>query len=230
MSSLPNTEDLVWLFAPNQMPPTDYFAIATITNLSPLRVAFEGNVDVNGNPVETPQAMMTWRNLDLIVGDRVIMIQVGDTWVVAGVIDGVGRQTSRYTWARTANGVATGIYDHFGTPSTTPWSTGSLTGGAQSMSRITITKTCHIDLWAQCNGQANLRFIFWSNGITPYEEHIPQTSQGGGVFQNAIHWSGVALAGEIFDMNIRNSFTGTLNFAMKTFCTFSDIVPLIVQT
>lgn len=231
MVSIDSAHDLLTNISPNEDVPTEPFGLATVTNAIPLYVAWEGDIDDAGNSYYTPQAYACLDDYSPVVGDRVLMLHTGNTWTCLGSINGVhGMQCSRYTWGRTANGILTAGYDNFGTPSTTPWSTGSTTGGAQSMSRITITKACHIDLWAQCSGQANLRFVFYSNGVTPYEEHIPATSQGGGVYGAAIHWSGLVIPGELLDMNLRNSAAGTLNYVMKTFATFTDAVPVVAQT
>ncbi len=220
---------LVERLDPNEVPGDDPYAIAWVTSLSPLRVAFEGNVDASGNLVETPQALVALSTYSPAVGSRVLLSKVGGTWVIMGSIDSPGDNYSRYHVARTANGVASLAYDQFGTPPTTPWSTGSLTGGAQSMSRTTITKDCHLDLYANLSGEGAIRFIFWSNGTGAHGQSVGEVQQGGGVFEEGLMWSGLALAGELFDLNFRNTFTGALNYTARTWWTFRDAHTVVGQ-
>jgi hypothetical protein len=64
----------------------DSFALATVQQLSPLYVAFEGQIDDNGNPLVTQVALVTLADYYPVVGDRVLLARVGKTWVVLGEI------------------------------------------------------------------------------------------------------------------------------------------------
>jgi hypothetical protein len=64
----------------------DSFALATVQQLSPLYVAFEGQFDDNGNPLVTQVALVPLDSYNPFVGDRVVLARVGKTWVIVNSI------------------------------------------------------------------------------------------------------------------------------------------------
>jgi hypothetical protein len=160
------------------------------------------------------------------VGDVVALLGVPGSWLIVGKVGGVGIGYARYAWSRTGLGIASLAFTNIGTPPNTPWSTGSLSG---QTAIITVTKTCHIDLWASVfNGQFGLRLTYVTASQSPVHDEGP-TSIGGGLYNQAAHFSGLLIAGEILKIDCRNEAGGLQDLHANSFMTFTDAVYTVAQ-
>lgn len=223
---------LLTTLQPDDSPPEDPYAIATITSVNPVYVAFEGNVDDTGTPIQTPQTMTCLSPYTPLLGDRVLMLHVGHTWVIIGSLSNAGIPYARYVTARTANAIAAGAYDTPPAVPSNPWSTSSTFSDPNTWSRITILKPCHIDYYCEFSGsgggtfsEMQLRLFTATMQATTAQAATP----GGGIYQGVVSYSGLMNTGEILDVILRNTGVGTTNIVYRTWVTFADATPLIAQ-
>lgn len=229
--ALDSAIDLLTTLQPDDSPPEDPYALGYIeyTDATTNYVSFEGNVDDNGARVYTPQNIGSLSSYDPIVGDRVLLLRVGHTWVILGAIEKQGITYARYAVGRSAVGIVAGAYDIPPAVPSNPWSTSSTFSDPNTWSRITILKPCHIDyttIWSGTGGsysEMQLRTLAQASTVQ-------STTPGGGLFQGIISYSGLLVAGETLDVILRNTGTATTTITYRTFVTFTDANPLVAQT
>jgi hypothetical protein len=150
-------------------------------------------------------------------------------WVVTDIQTptSIRRTFSRYAWARTALGIAGLATTHIGTPPTTPWSTGANT---TTVTTVTFTSDCHVDIFATVfSGQFAIVSNFVTATATGTVTEGPNTS-GGGVYNQAMRYSGLALSGETFDFSVRNASASASDLHVKAWMTFCDAHWVVAQT
>lgn len=135
-------------------------------------------------------------------------------WTPFGMATG-----GRYRWQRAADGVANGAYCDIGTPSNTPWSTGSLSG---TNSNLTIIKPCHVDLVAAVNANGALIATICGQSYT-----VGPFTGGGGLYQQAITWSGMMNPGDTMTFTVRA--LAVVNLRANSTITFQDAVITVAQ-
>jgi hypothetical protein len=167
-----------------------------------------------------------------IVGAEAYLEKRGEhrtDWVITDVQnpgDRAGIPCSRYTFARTASGIAGTAFTDVGTPPSTTWSTGSV---STTHSLLTITKQCHLDLWLQWTNQFSISQTWTMAGNTFGGVHFAE-SQAGGAYFGSMHLSGLMDVGDVIDMQARNAIASLNNLIIKGVCTFTDITAGTIQT
>lgn len=130
------------------------------------------------------------------------------------------RPVYRCSWARTANGVATGAQMDFGAPPTNAWITGATT--VNTNSRFTMLKPGRVTLFGDVAGQ----FIpQMSLAGTPTWAGVAQTptSYSGGVYRTWYAWTFTLAAGDLVTMFCRNVAAGASNLVSTWWAEFEDV-------
>jgi len=145
-------------------------------------------------------------------------------WVITDIQTptAIRRTYSRYIFARTGLGIASGATVHVGTPPTTPWSTGSNTA---TTSTVSINTDCHFDIYHTSSGQGDSEMTV----LSAIAGDLAAT-QGGGVYRTVLNYSGLLLAGETVSITFRNTTGGLVDLVARTVMTFCDAHWVVAQT
>lgn len=182
------------------------YALATVTSYQTggVRVAFDGDIDDSGNPIETA---VTFVCLGVApgVGNRVLMLKIGATWMVLGPINTL--LPERVHWNRSAN-IAANAYVDVGQPPANDYMTSTLISlNSANATQLTMSVDCHLDLVITgsapaVSGQTVSGFATSQNGARPTTAGTQQ--QGGSVFQFIWNYSAFVQAGDVFVLQHRN--------------------------
>ena len=107
--AIKSAQELVGYIASINPPSGSPFQIGVVRSISPLNISFDGEVDDNGNPITNPTSLVSLAGYFPTVGDRVLLAQVGKTWVVIDIIQ------SAPVWQSLSPYYVTNITD-FGSP------------------------------------------------------------------------------------------------------------------